>query len=111
MPPSCFVWVDLKRGGLGTTRRFFCDFVTTFFTTFRNNIDFTLTSKMAAEVRRMLNSLSSSAGSSHKDATGKYREILEKALEFKEPDVTEGLKALVEGGKLSILYLLKFYVN
>ena len=66
---------------------------------------------MAAEVRRMLNSLSSSAGSSHKDATGKYREILEKTLKFKEPDVTEGLKALVEGGKLSILYLLKFYVN
>lgn len=56
---------------------------------------------MAAQVKQMLNSLSS-AGSSHKDITGKYREILEKIFKFQEPSLTEGLKTFIEAGKFYI---------
>lgn len=50
---------------------------------------------MAAQVKQMWNSLSS-AGGSHKDITGKYREILEKVFKFQEPALTEGLKTFIE---------------
>lgn len=53
---------------------------------------------MADKVKRMLSSLSSSTGS-HKDATGKYREVLEKALKFKEPELAQGLKTYIEIGQ------------
>ena len=46
----------------------------------------------------MLNSLSN-AGGSHKDITGKYREILEKVFKFQEPSLTEGLRTFIEAGK------------
>ena len=49
-------------------------------------------------MKQMLNSLSN-AGGSHKDITGKYREILEKIFNFKEPSLTEGLKTFIEAGK------------
>ena len=49
-------------------------------------------------MKQMLNSLSN-AGGSHKDITGKYREILEKVLKFQEPTLTEGLKTFIEAGK------------
>ena len=52
---------------------------------------------MAARVKQMLSSLSSISGS-HKDATGKYREILDTILKFKEPDLTQGLKVYIETG-------------
>lgn len=55
---------------------------------------------MAAQVKQMLNSLSSTGGS-HKDITGKYREILEKVFKFKEPSLTEGLKTFIEAGKFT----------
>lgn len=53
---------------------------------------------MAAQVKQMWNSLSSASGS-HKDITGKYREILEKVFKFQEPALTEGLKTFIEAGK------------
>lgn len=63
---------------------------------------------MAAQVKQMLTSLSS-AGGSHKDITGKYREILDKIFKFQEPSLTEGLKTFIEAGKLDIQY--KFIVT
>ena len=63
------------------------------------------TSKMAAQVKQMLNSLSN-AGGSHKDITGKYREILEKIFKFQEPSLTEGLKAFIEAGKFDFMSLI-----
>lgn len=56
---------------------------------------------MAAQVKQMWNSLSSASGS-HKDITGKYREILEKVFKFQEPALTEGLKTFIEAGKFCI---------
>ena len=53
---------------------------------------------MAAQVKQMLNSLSN-AGGSHKDITGKYREILEKIFKFNDSSLTEGLKTFIEAGK------------
>lgn len=50
---------------------------------------------MAAQVKQMLLTLSSASGS-HKDITGKYREILEKIFKFQEPSLTEGLKTFTE---------------
>lgn len=52
-------------------------------------------------MKQMLNSLSS-AGGSHKDITGKYREILEKIFKFQEPSLTDGLKIFIEAGKFNI---------
>lgn len=49
-------------------------------------------------MKQMLNSLSN-AGGSHKDITGKYREILEKVFKFQEPSLTEGLRTFIEAGK------------
>ena len=46
----------------------------------------------------MLLTLSSASGS-HKDITGKYREILEKIFKFQEPSLTEGLKTFTEACK------------
>ena len=63
-----------------------------------------LVSKMATEAKRILSSLNSNSGSSHKDATGKYREILEKILKFKDADVAEGLNTFVEAGKFLFLF-------
>lgn len=59
-------------------------------------------------MKQMLTSLSS-AGGSHKDITGKYREILDKIFKFQEPSLTEGLKTFIEAGKLDIQY--KFIVT
>ena len=56
---------------------------------------------MAAQVKQMLNSLSN-AGGSHKDITGKYREILEKIFKFNDPSLTEGLKTFIEAGKCKV---------
>ena len=53
---------------------------------------------MAAQVKQMLLTLSSASGS-HKDITGKYREILEKIFKFQEPSLTEGLKTFTEACK------------
>lgn len=53
---------------------------------------------MAAQVKQMLLTLSSASGS-HKDITGKYREILEKIFKFQEPSLTEGLKIFTEACK------------
>lgn len=53
---------------------------------------------MAAQVKQMLITLSSASGS-HKDITGKYREILEKIFKFQEPSLTEGLKTFTEACK------------
>lgn len=60
---------------------------------------------MAAQVKQMLNSLSN-AGGSHKDITGKYREILEKIFKFNDSSLTEGLKTFIEAGKC-IFFLCK----
>ena len=60
---------------------------------------------MAAQVKQMLSSLSN-AGGSHKDITGKYREILEKIFTFNNPSLTEGLKTFIEAGKC-IYFLCK----
>ena len=49
-------------------------------------------------MKQMWNSLPSASGS-HKDITGKYREILEKVFKFQEPALTEGLKTFIEAGK------------
>ena len=56
---------------------------------------------MAAQVKQMLNSLSNASGS-HKDITGKYREILEKIFKFNDPSLTEGLKTFIEAGKCKV---------
>ena len=56
-------------------------------------------------MKQMLNSLSS-AGGSHKDITGKYREILEKIFKFQEPSLTEGLKTFTEACKFDIQKLV-----
>lgn len=53
----------------------------------------------------MWNSLSSASGS-HKDITGKYREILEKVFKFQEPALTEGLKTFIEAGKFCNTFTL-----
>lgn len=58
---------------------------------------------MAAQVKQMLNSLSN-AGGSHKDITGKYREILEKIFKFNDSSLTEGLKTFIEAGKCLFFY-------
>jgi len=60
---------------------------------------------MAAQVKQMWNSLSSASGS-HKDITGKYREILEKVFKFQEPALTEGLKTFIEAGKFCNTFTL-----
>lgn len=56
-------------------------------------------------MKQMLNSLSN-AGGSHKDITGKYREILEKIFKFNDSSLTEGLKTFIEAGKC-IFFLCK----
>lgn len=61
---------------------------------------------MAAQVKQMLNSLSN-AGGSHKDITGKYREILEKIFKFNDSSLTEGLKTFIEAGKCIIFFYAK----
>lgn len=58
-------------------------------------------------MKQMLNSLSN-AGGSHKDITGKYRDILEKIFKFQGPSLTEGLKTFIEAGKLNNIDLQKF---
>ncbi|KAK2563661.1 COP9 signalosome complex subunit 4 [Acropora cervicornis] len=50
---------------------------------------------MAAQMKQMLNSPSNTGGS-HKDITGKYREILEKVFKFQEPSLSEALKVFIE---------------
>ena len=60
---------------------------------------------MAAQVKQMLLTLSSASGS-HKDITGKYREILEKIFKFQEPSLTEGLKTFTEACKFGEQKLL-----
>lgn len=55
---------------------------------------------MAAQMKQMLNS-SSNTGGSHKDITGKYREILEKVFKFQEPSLSEALKVFIEAGKFN----------
>ncbi|XP_029108581.1 COP9 signalosome complex subunit 4 isoform X1 [Scleropages formosus] len=50
---------------------------------------------MAAGVRQELAQLMNSSGS-HKDLAGKYRQILEKALQFTDGEQLESLKAFVE---------------
>uniref|UniRef100_A0AAY4DID8 COP9 signalosome complex subunit 4 n=1 Tax=Denticeps clupeoides TaxID=299321 RepID=A0AAY4DID8_9TELE len=50
---------------------------------------------MAAAVRQELAQLINSSGS-HKDLAGKYRQILEKALQFTDAEQLEALKAFVE---------------
>lgn len=62
---------------------------------------------MAAQVKQMLNSLSN-AGGSHKDITGKYRDILENIFKFQGPSLTEGLKTFIEAGKFNNIDLQKF---
>ena len=56
-------------------------------------------------MKQMLNSLSN-AGGSHKDITGKYREILERIFKFNDQSLTEGLKTFIEAGKC-IFFLCK----
>ena len=58
-------------------------------------------------MKQMLNSLSN-AGGSHKDITGKYRDILEKIFKFQGPSLTEGLKAFIETGKFDDIDLQTF---
>lgn len=55
---------------------------------------------MAAQMKQMLNSPSNTGGS-HKDITGKYREILEKVFKFQEPSLSEALKVFIEAGKFN----------
>ncbi|XP_067340825.1 COP9 signalosome complex subunit 4 isoform X1 [Channa argus] len=50
---------------------------------------------MATEVRQELAQLMNSSGS-HKDLAAKYRQILEKAIQFTDADQLESLKAFVE---------------
>uniref|UniRef100_A0A669B3D0 COP9 signalosome complex subunit 4 n=3 Tax=Pseudocrenilabrinae TaxID=318546 RepID=A0A669B3D0_ORENI len=50
---------------------------------------------MATEVRQELTQLMNSSGS-HKDLAAKYRQILEKAIQFTDADQLESLKAFVE---------------
>ncbi|XP_036384679.1 COP9 signalosome complex subunit 4 isoform X1 [Megalops cyprinoides] len=50
---------------------------------------------MAAGVRQELAQLMNSSGS-HKDLAGKYRQILEKAIQFSDAEQLEALKAFVE---------------
>lgn len=59
---------------------------------------------MAAQVKQLLNSLSN-AGGSHKDITGKYREILEKIFKFNDSSLTEGLKTFIEAGKCIFFFM------
>lgn len=56
---------------------------------------------MAAEVRSLLSGVSSSGN--HKDAMGKYREILTKIMKFPEPRLTDGMKVFIEAGKILVL--------
>jgi hypothetical protein len=56
--------------------------------------------KMAAEVRNMLSGVSGLG--THKDATGKYREILNKIFKFPEPRLTDGMKVFIEAGEICI---------
>lgn len=58
-------------------------------------------------MKQMLNSLSN-AGGSHKDITGKYRDILENIFKFQGPSLTEGLKTFIEAGKFNNIDLQKF---
>uniref|UniRef100_A0A8C6LGL4 COP9 signalosome complex subunit 4 n=1 Tax=Nothobranchius furzeri TaxID=105023 RepID=A0A8C6LGL4_NOTFU len=50
---------------------------------------------MASEVRQELTQLMNSSGS-HKDLAAKYRQILEKAIQYTDADQLESLKAFVE---------------
>ncbi|CAG05281.1 unnamed protein product [Tetraodon nigroviridis] len=50
---------------------------------------------MATEVRQELSQLMNSSGS-HKDLAAKYRQILDKAIQFTDVDQLESLKAFVE---------------
>ncbi|XP_031553705.1 COP9 signalosome complex subunit 4-like [Actinia tenebrosa] len=49
---------------------------------------------MAAEVRSLLSGVCSSGN--HKDAMGKYRDILTKIIKFPEPRLTDGMKVFIE---------------
>lgn len=59
---------------------------------------------MAAEVRSLLKAVGDSG--SHKDVAQKYKNILSKVLAFKEPRLTEGMKAFIEAGRKKLYFRL-----